>query len=98
MTDITSAPVPVRNAWIARDQARPSSETAEKYSVEFDTTLPSISDVSEGDWLVLTDTAGNLRRVGRIARVRAQVRGVMVYFDRTVQNPVAAGLHGLTLP
>lgn len=98
MTDSTSAPVAVRNAWIARDPARPSSQTAEKYAVEFDATLASVSGVSEGDWLVLVDAAGNMNRAGRIARIRAHVRGIGIYFDRMAGSPSSPGLHGLTLP
>lgn len=98
MTDIV-ATMPMRNAWIARDQAGQLLEaTIARYAVMFGAPLSSITDVSEGDWLVLADGSGNLMRAGRIARIRAQDGTTTVYFDRVTGPAVTPGAHRLALP
>jgi len=92
MTD-TVAAAPIRSAWIARDRSSMSP-----YAVPFLDPQNTMADISESDWLAVIDDAGNLRRAGRIARVRADEAGTTLYFDRMAIADTPVSGHGLNLP
>ncbi|WP_386069784.1 DISARM system helicase DrmA [Tahibacter sp. UC22_41] len=56
--------------------------------------------VVPGDWVVLVDTAGALKRVGRVLRIRTNLEATTLYFDklRAVQTARSLATIGLTLP
>lgn len=58
------------------------------------------SAVAAGDWLVVANAAGALKRVGRILRIRADLEATTCYFDRlhAVQKAGTLADVGLTLP
>jgi hypothetical protein len=58
------------------------------------------SAVAPGHWVIVADTAGALKRVGRILRIRADLESTTLYFDKlhTVKVTGSIADIGLTLP
>ena len=58
------------------------------------------SAVVPGDWAVVVDASGALKRVGRILRIRTVLELTTLYFDQlhTARKPVSLVDLGLTLP
>ena len=57
-------------------------------------------EVCPGHWVIVVDEIGTMKRVGRILRVRVDVEGSTVYFDKLHKVAKAGSLTdlGLTLP
>jgi hypothetical protein len=71
------------NAWLLVDSGRKSSIfTYPQFAVELDGEGKLYAAVAEGDWLVVVAASGDVTRVGRVLRVRSDLKTTTFYFDR----------------
>lgn len=97
---MTDSAVVSRNAWIASEPVVAGDRSlVEKYGVLFAAARTLLADVSEGDWLAVTDGVGNITRAGRVTRIREEIARTTVYFDHMISVPADfRGSAGLTPP
>jgi hypothetical protein len=73
----------VVNAWLVNEpgQKRPEFPYPQ-FAVILDGERKLYASVGEGDWIVLADISGNARRIGRVLRIRSDLKTTTLYFDR----------------
>ncbi|WP_199261568.1 DISARM system helicase DrmA [Paracoccus binzhouensis] len=89
-----------RNAWIIVEAADAASSFWPAYTAVLRGDGKTLTTIAEGDGLIVADNAGNVARVGRVLRIRSDIKSTTVYFDRVADGTADASLTaaGLTLP
>ena len=92
MTTITAANA---HAWLAKEETPLSP-----FVVRLDGNHAGFGALASGHWVVVVDTVGALRRVGRILRIRAALESTTLLFDKihTVEKAGSLADVALTLP
>lgn len=88
------------NAWIAIDHGLAADLTLAPYSLQLKGERSLYQAIANDDWLLILNTAGLITRVGRVLRVRSDLKNTTIYFDRMllVDPAVAIGLTSLIPP
>ena len=88
------------NAWIAIDHGIGTDQRLAPYILVLKGERSLYQAISEGDWVLVLNTAGGITRVGRLLRVRSDLDITTLYFDRvlSVTEPVSIGVTALTSP
>lgn len=88
------------NAWIAVDSGPATNTTLAPYILVLKGGRSLYQAVAEDDWILMLNTAGNITRVGRVLRVRSDLKTTLLYFDRvlSVDEAVAIDITSLTPP
>jgi hypothetical protein len=71
-----------------------------RYSVLIDVDSTTHGAIKEGHWTVVLDDGGKVSAVGRILRIRSDMRGATIYFDHWhgLNSSVPLVVFGLTAP
>lgn len=82
-------------AWLAKE-----ATSVGPFVVRLDGDRVSFGALAPGHWVVVVDTAGALKRSGRILRIRVDLESTTLYFDKLHKVQKAGSLAdiGLTLP
>lgn len=88
------------NAWIAIDHGLVNDPTLGPYTLRLKGERSLYQLITEDDWVLVLNTAGNITRVGRVLRVRSDLDNTTIYFDRmlSVDPAVSIGRTSLTPP
>jgi hypothetical protein len=91
---MTTTATPSTQAWIAKE-----ATSFGPFVARLGADRPSFGALVRGDWVVVVDAAGVLKRVGRILRIRADLESTTLYFDRIHDAQTGGSLadFGLTL-
>jgi hypothetical protein len=86
---------PAVNAWVAKESA-----PQRRFVVRFGGDAVGGAGFKPTDWVVVIDSAGTLRRFGRILRIRTDDASATLYFDKlhVVKKTGSVADIGLTLP
>ena len=84
MSDELTKTIRQMSAWVIRTIEPSSSD----YMVSVVTPAGSKTAVKESDWALVLDE-GEIRKVGRIVRVRQDLKGTSIYFDKMHAVPTA---------
>jgi len=92
---MTTPATPNAQAWLAKE-ATPLGP----FVVRLGGDRTGFGALARGHWVVVVDTAGSMKRVGRILRIRADLESTTLYFDKlhAVRNAGTLADVGLTLP
>lgn len=95
MVDLSTSSDLSANAWIV--QSAPGSR---RHSFRIDIGSTSLPAIKEGHWTVVLHDGGNVSEVGRILRLRSDLSGTTIYFDRwhAVEPSTTLAALGLTAP
>nr|WP_067297132.1 DISARM system helicase DrmA [Marinobacterium profundum] len=88
------------NAWIAIDRDLGTDHRLEPYILVLKGERSLYQAIEEDDWVFVLNPAGGITRVGRVLRVRSNLKTTTLYFDRvlSVAEPVLIGTTSLTPP
>jgi hypothetical protein len=89
---MTTTAAPNAQAWLAEE-----ATSRDSFVVRLDGD-PVGSSVALGHWVVVVDTSGALKRVGRILRIRTDLESTTLYFDRLHTVKKAGSLTDLGMP
>ena len=86
------------NAWIAIDRDIGTDRRLAPYILNLQGDRSLNLAIKEDDWVLVLNPAGDITRVGRVLRVRSDLKTTTLYFDRllSVTDPVSIGLTALT--
>jgi hypothetical protein len=91
------------NTWIAvENEEKNSNFSYPQFAIELDGDLRLYAAVADGDWFVMVSISGDVRRIGRVLRVRSDLQKTTFYFDRLLvvaerTSVEAAGLASPTM-
>ena len=91
----------VANAWLVVDSSPQGGEYPyPQFALELEGERNLYSAVAEGDWLIVARASGDVDRVGRVLRVRSDLKKTILYFDRLliVGDGTSLGAAGFMLP
>lgn len=89
------------NAWLVVDPDPQSSKFPyPQFALELAGDRRLYASVAEGDWVAAADASGGMTRVGRVLRVRSDLKTTTLYFDRLPVGNTGSNLAeaGLALP
>ncbi|MGX7925485.1 DISARM system helicase DrmA [Tsuneonella sp. HG094] len=90
-----------QNAWIAvGDEGLASAFPFPQFALTLAIGKKLVGGVSEGDWVLVADSAGNALRIGRVLRLRSDLDRTTIYFDQAIDCLAEATLAaaGLSSP
>jgi len=88
------------NAWIAIDNGLDADVSLAPYTLRLKGESSLYKAISDEDWVLILNTAAHITRVGRVMRIRSDLKDTTIYFDRIllVDPAVSIGLTSLTPP
>lgn len=88
------------NAWLAIDHGIDTGRGLVPYTLVLRGDHSLYQAISDDDWILILNPAGHLTRIGRVLRVRSDLKTTTLYFDKMLQvEPmVSSGLMSLTPP
>jgi hypothetical protein len=92
---MTTTDTPNAQAWLAKE-----ATSLGPFVVLLGGDRVGFGAIARGNWIVVVDSAGALKRVGRILRIRVGLESTTIYFDKlhTVRKASSLADVGLTLP
>ncbi|MCA9468331.1 MAG: DISARM system helicase DrmA [Nitrospira sp.] len=100
MNDISDT-TNTKNAWITIDREDRAGEFPyPQYALELGGERKLFAGIAEGDWILLASPSGQVTRVGRVLRLRSDLKKTTVYFDRLLAAEPGSAIDsaGLALP
>ena len=91
---------PKANAWIAIDHGLAFDLALAPYTLRLEGERSLYQAIADDDCVLILNTAGHITRVGRVLRVRSDLKITTIYFDRilSVDTAVSIGLTSLIPP
>lgn len=88
------------NAWIVIDHELSRDSRLASYALALKVESSVYQDIAEGDWILVLNSGGVITRVGRVLRVRSDLKTTTLYFDRVLSavDPVEIGITSLRPP
>lgn len=95
MTELTETIERQQAAWIVR-----GAPTTSPYSIRVDVSPANQSTTAPSDWSLVLDDNDHITAVGRILRIRSDIKGRTIYFDQfqIIDPGVPLSKPGLTVP
>ena len=95
MTELTESIEQQQAAWIVR-----GAPTTSPYSIRVDVSPANQSATAPSDWSLVLDDNDHITAVGRILRIRSDIKGRTIYFDQfqTIDPGAPLSKPGLTVP
>lgn len=94
MVDLTTSTEPPVSAWIVKRGAN-----SPLHSVRINSGTAGVGAIEVGHWVIVLEGNGNVSEVGRILRIRSDLDGATMHFERrhAVDIPVPFNSLGLTI-
>lgn len=87
----------IPNAWIVIDHNLGVDQRLAPFVLVMKGERSLYKAVSDNDWFVILDTAGLVKRVGRMQRVRSDLMNTTFYFDRIISAEKPIGIESTSL-